>query len=162
MLNYAKQHPEIEWIFKPHPLLRLGIQRSGFMSDAEIDKYYQEWESIASHCYDSDYQDLFLDSRAMITDCGSFLSEYGATGRPVIRLISSVNIRKPIAKLNELYESYYQVHDLEELRMTLELVVENGQDPAREKRLSALEKTGLGSVDASANIVAHLKEVFKR
>jgi len=160
MLEYAKSHPEIKWVFKPHPLLKCGAKLVGLMSDAEIDAYYAEWYRIAKVCDDSAYQDLFLDSCAMVTDCGSFLSEYGATGRPIIHLISSDNIRKPISRLANLYDTYYKVHNLTELEKVLRMVVEEGCDPNLEKRLSAVEDTGLGSINASENIVNHLRIVL--
>ena len=162
MLEYAKAHPEIKWVFKPHPLLKRGIKMVGLMSDEAIEAYYSEWRAVAAVSEDSNYQDMFLDSRAMITDCGSFLSEYGATGRPVIHLISAENIRRPISKLASLYDTYYKVHDQAELKETLGQVVEAGLDPARAKRLEALKESGLGSVCASENIISHLRKVLNR
>lgn len=162
MLEYAKSHPEIKWVFKPHPLLKRGIKLVGLMNDDEIDAYYTEWHHIAKVSEDSAYQDLFLDSCAMITDCGSFLSEYGATGRPIIHLISSDNIRKPISELANLYETYYKVQNLIELERTLKMVVEEGRDPNHKKRLQALNETGLGSINAAEKIVEHLRQELGR
>lgn len=162
MLDYAKAHPEVKWVFKPHPLLKRGIKMVGLMSDEEVEAYYAEWRKFATVSEDSNYQDMFLDSKAMITDCGSFLSEYGSTGRPVIHLISAENIREPISKLAALYDTYYKIHDLKELKDVLKDVVEEGLDPLRPKRLAAISETGLGSVYASENIINHLRKVLNR
>ena len=162
MLEYAKSHPEIRWAFKPHPLLKTGIRKARLMTDEEIDSYYEEWRKIAVVCEDADYQNLFLDSVAMITDCGSFLSEYGATRRPVIHLISSDNTYQPISLLAGLYDTYYKAHDLDGLKAMLASVIERGEDPMRERRVAALMKTGLTGGSASENIVRHLCEILKR
>ena len=132
------------------------------MNDAEIDQYYKEWEKISVSCYDGEYQDLFLDSYVMITDCGSFLSEYGATGRPIIWMICAENIRRPIPEFSDLFDSYYKVHNVYELTQALERIVEGNQDPDKEKRLLALDRIGLRSVNASENIVNHLRRELCR
>jgi hypothetical protein len=162
MLKYAQANTEIRWIFKPHPQLRYGIKRAGIMSDEEIDAYYSEWSRIGTICEDSDYQDLFLDSFAMITDCGSFLSEYGATKRPIIHLISADNTYKPISSLIDLYDTYYKVHNISELGNTLRMVIEQGEDPMRERRVEALKSTGMIGFNASNAIIGHLRnQLFK-
>jgi hypothetical protein len=157
ILEYAKANPEIKWVFKPHPQLRYGIKRAGLMSDEEIDTYYSEWRRIGTVCEDSDYQELFLDSFAMITDCGSFLSEYGATERPIIHLISSDNKYKPLLSLTGLYDTYYKVHNTNELITTLKMVIERREDPMRERRVEALKSTGMIGVNASEEIIRHLR-----
>jgi hypothetical protein len=157
ILEYAKSNPEIKWVFKPHPQLRYGIKRAGLMSDEEIDAYYSEWRRIGTVCEDSDYQELFLDSFAMITDCGSFLSEYGATERPIIHLISSDNKYKPLSSLTGLYDTYYKVHNTNELITTLKMVIERREDPMRERRVEALKSTGMIGVNASEEIIRHLR-----
>lgn len=162
MLEYAKSNPEIKWVFKPHPQLRYGIKRAGLMSDEEIDAYYSEWRRIGTVCEDSDYQELFLDSFAMITDCGSFLSEYGATERPIIHLISSDNKYKPLSSLICLYDTYYKVHNTNELSTTLRMVIERREDPMLERRVEALKSTGMIGRNASEEIIRHLSNYLSQ
>lgn len=162
MLEYAESHPEIKWVFKPHPILRGLLSKLGVMSKEEVDDYYSRWERIGLACYDSDYQNLFLESRAMITDSGSFLPEYGSTGRPVIRLICSKNKHVPPKAAREVYDTYYNVHNLEEMQDVFKLVVEKGEDPKRDARLTAIHSSGLASHKASLQIMAYLGKTFAR
>ena len=162
MLRYAEAHPEIKWVFKPHPILRGLLSEFGVMSKAEVDDYYQRWERIGLACYDSDYQNLFLESRAMITDSGSFLPEYGSTGRPVIRLLCSKNKHVPPRAAKDVYDTYYQARNLPELRLALQLVVEGCEDPMREERLRAIRAAGLASENASQQIIVYLLSAFGR
>ena len=162
MLRYAEAHPEIKWVFKPHPILRGLLSEFGVMSKAEVDDYYQRWERIGLACYDSDYQNLFLESRAMITDSGSFLPEYGSTGRPVIRLLCSKNKHVPPRAAKDVYDTYYQARNLPELRLALQLVVEECEDPMREERLRAIRAAGLASENASQQIIVYLLSAFGR
>lgn len=162
MLEYAEAHPEIKWVFKPHPVLKRTLKESELMTEAEIADYYGRWAKIALVSTDADYQDLFLESRALITDCGSFLPEYGSTWRPVIRLISSRNRHIPPKAAKRVYDTYYNVHNLDELRATLKLVVEDRQDPNHDIRIAAVKAANLAGEDASRNIVGYLLKTFGR
>ena len=37
ILEYAKKHPEIKWIFKPHPSLKLRLETQKIMTNEEIE-----------------------------------------------------------------------------------------------------------------------------
>ena len=162
ILEYAERHPEIKWIFKPHPLLRRSILECGKMTKDEVDSYYERWNKIAQVSLDGNYQELFLESRAMITDCGSFLPEYGSTGRPIIRMICAHNKHIPPAAPKKVYDTYYQVHNVEELLNAFKLVIEDGKDPKLEERMEAIREAGLYATNASRNIIDYILKMFGR
>ena len=153
ILEFAKSHPEINWVFKPHPGLRTTLVRAKFMSESEVEGYYREWESIGTACYTADYVKLFLSSRAIITDCGSFLTEYAATGRPIIRLLRNDAFYEPHPSLKKLYATYYEARSKAELGRLLKLVVLNGKDPLREIRQLEARNAGLIKEDSAVEIV---------
>ena len=95
ILDFAKKHREVRWIFKPHPRLKSELEVTGVWSKEKIDQYFNEWETIGESCYSSDYQELFVNSDVMLTDCGSFLTEYACTGNPIIRMISPLLTLSP-------------------------------------------------------------------
>lgn len=159
ILDYAKRHPEFNWIFKPHPVLREWIKSSGLMTQAEVDEYFSAWAKIGTVCEDGDYQDLFLDSRAIITDCGSFLTEYGATGRPVIHLICPENSYNPTFLIKSLYETYYKVHDLNEMYAAFEMVLEKREDPNFDQRLREARNAGILNSNAAHATIAYLADL---
>ena len=160
MLDYAKSHSEIKWAFKPHPVLRGALIKSGVMSKGEVDDYYSAWDAVGESCYDGNYVDLFKRSRMLVTDCASFLTEYACTGKPIVRLVSPVAISQPGELNGELYSTYYQVHTPEELEPMLDKIVVRREDPNREARLSAAKAMNLTGVDAAGNIVTHLKNLI--
>lgn len=157
--DYAEHHPEIEWVFKPHPSLYRTLCAWGCMTREEVDAYYDRWKEIGSVCTDGDYAGLFAKSDAMITDCGSFLSEYGATGKPIIHLLSKRNTVVPPEVIARVYGTYYQAHDVAELSGWLATVLERGEDPKREERQAALRDAGFLSTNAAENIVRYLRRV---
>ncbi len=149
LLDYAKSHPEIKWIFKPHPLLKKALTDFGIMSEKEADKYYEEWGNIGIKYESGDYLGLFEKSKMMITDCSSFLGEYFITGKPLIHLMSEKSQFR--MSDNPILKAYYKANNSEELKCLLETVPQN--DYMRDLRLSTLETAGLKDVSASKNIL---------
>ncbi len=127
--------PETVWVFKPHPMLRQSILKSGLMNEEEMNDYYESWNDVGM-IYDSgDYFDLFKTSDMMITDCGSFLAEYLPSHKPLVRLINEDSCR--LDKLGEmLSECFYNVHNKDELFSIFNELVVRRNDYLREKRSS--------------------------
>lgn len=157
ILEYAKKHPEVHWVFKPHPDFRwAGYNHLG---KDFIDKYYDEWAKIGDIYEKGDYYGLFQKSRCLITDCGSFITEYFVTGNPVIHL------RNPKATdyngLNDVVkEVYYKVWNQDELKKVLDLIIEQKQDPLKQKRKILFDELGLEKLNASRKIIKDLKRCF--
>lgn len=151
ILDFAKRHPEINWLFKPHPALKHRLKVLKLMTDEEIEAYWEEWNKTGLVYESGDYLDLFSESYAMITDCGSFLTEFLMTKQPVIHLVSktSVGFNPSVQKI---VKSYYQAHNLEELENYLEDVVINRNDPRKSERLAVMDELGLKDNYCAKNI----------
>jgi len=151
ILDFAKNHPEFNWVFKPHPNLAATLVSENIMSEEEVKDYYSQWEEIGIKYEGFDYIEMFQNSRLLITDCGSFLAEYMPSKNPVILLHSNL-----AAKYNFLAEKvtkyYYKASNLEELKHLLEEVLISGIDKNRENRLKMLDELHL-AVNASENIL---------
>ena len=158
ILSYAVAHPEFKWVFKPHPMLKTALVDSGAWTLTEVSSYYSEWARIGEVCDEGDYMRLFARTSLMITDCGSFLAEFGATGQPIIHLMAKRNKLKPCAPSQKLFSTYYEVGTLDELHSCLQMLLEKGEDPLRESRQAALKDANLGGVNASQSI----KDFFDR
>lgn len=153
ILSYAKCHTEFQWIIKPHPALFRHLVKCGIWSQQEADEYLGEWEKIGHVCMDGNYCPLFLESSAMITDCASFLTEYGATGKPIIRLMCPHEVLRPISFMAKLYATYYEVHTIPEMLAAFTEVLEKGNDYKREERLQEVKKARLANSCAARNIL---------
>ncbi len=149
MLEYAKTHPEIKWIFKPHPLLFKALTDNNLMTKEEAENYYNEWGKIGIKYESGDYLGLFEKSKMMITDCSSFLGEYFMTQNPLIHLMSQSpqfnNSENPILK------TFYRAYNLDELKSLLETLPKN--DTMHDLRAEIFEKSGLKENCASQKIV---------
>lgn len=161
ILEYAKQHPEIKWVFKPHPTLKTALKRIGWTDD-EINNYYSEWEKIGISCYTADYLDLFKQSKALITDCGSFLLEYFCTGKPLIHLKSAFCQSKPYPFMQEIFDTFYQVKSNNELYNIFDEILLKNNDPLIDERNKLLNKNNLTNNYTAQKIIDDLYgEIFK-
>lgn len=160
ILEYAKTHPEMNWVFKPHPVLYRTVIEKGLMTQTEIDAYYEAWGRLGRVCDSCDYQQLFEEATTMITDCGSFLTEFGATGKPIVHLISARAKIHPMKPSQELYSTYYQVHNPDEMYKIFEIVLEKQEDPNKKIRQAAVRKAGLQGNYAAKNIMDFFDKEF--
>lgn len=160
ILEFAKKHPELNWIFKPHPLLKSALITNKYWSEKEVDDYYNEWDKIGLKYESGDYFDLFQKSYAMITDCGSFLGEFFMTKMPVIRMVSpdAVECYDFIEKIISLY---YNAHNEEELKNYLQDIIINKNDPKKQQRLEMYRALGLENNFCAKNIIDDIKKELK-
>jgi hypothetical protein len=139
-LNLAKSNNEIYWIFKPHQKLIHYCEEIGFMSGEEILDYYNEWDNLPNaEYYDgSDYFSLFLDSDALITDCGSFLAEYLPSKKPILLLVNEKSVGyNEIGQ--KLVDSYYKARINSDIENFVSSVVLGEDDFLEEERMKNYE-----------------------
>lgn len=160
ILEFAKQHPDIKWVFKPHPRLKCELKNTGVWSDSEVDAFYAEWAKVGIVCETPDYIEHFQRSSAMITDCGSFLTEYSCMDKPLIRLYYHKDNLPPNPILEKLYRTFYYAHNNEELKELLESVICQHQDPNKAARHEEVVRVGLNSSDASRRIINYLHSLL--
>ena len=89
MYEYAKAHPEISWVVKPHPnLSHAAVGKKVFPSHQAFEEYMQKWDDLpnAQVYTGAYYQAIFATSDGMIHDSGSFIAEYQYVDKPMIFL----------------------------------------------------------------------------
>lgn len=83
ILELPVMFPNINFIFRPHPLLFTTLINSNIWSNEEVDNYIQLLkERGVEYSVGGNYFDLFLKCDAIINDCGSFTVEWLYTGKP--------------------------------------------------------------------------------
>ena len=99
--EFAKAHPEISWVVKPHPYLHHAAVAEGIFPSVEaVKEYFQAWDDLpnAQVYTGAYYQAIFATSDGMIHDSGSFIAEYQYVDKPMIFLT------REGGKFNELGE----------------------------------------------------------
>lgn len=146
-----EQYPDIRFVFKPHPdiglhlrkLEKKGIQHS--ISSEDYERYVQRWEEHDNGFVymGSDYITLFKHTDCLITDCGSFTSEWMPSKKPCIYLINPEN-DKPLDIYNDLgrkiLDSYYCCNNRQEIESAFQNVVVHGNDSKYGHRMDVLDR----------------------
>lgn len=79
----VKYKDEVQWSFKPHPLLKTKLNSHPDWGKTRTDQYYAFWEqSEYTQLDDGEYIELFLTSDAIIHDSASFIFEYLLMEKP--------------------------------------------------------------------------------
>ena len=158
----AKNNPNINWIYKPHPGLICWIEKTKFMTKIEYQKYLEKWYTLpnAKIVTDGNYFDTFFESDALVTDSISFLFEYLPTKKPIIYIDSKRGCdfnetTKPIVK------SYYKVTTNEEIENIIKKVVKDGNDYKYKERMKHLKNFIDNKTPAGKNIAKYLRNILE-
>lgn len=82
-LSLPKKYPEIDFVFRPHPLLFTTLINEKIWSVEEKEEYIKRLsENGIVYSQEGSYLDLFSECDAIINDCGSFTIEWLYTGKP--------------------------------------------------------------------------------
>lgn len=157
ILNWAKKHPNLNWVFKPHPRFKYALINNKIMTEDEVEQYYNEWKNIGTCYYDGSYFDLFKNSKCLITDCGSFLIEYLPTKQPVIHLRNPKGVDYiPSNKI--VMQAYYDIWDTDGLEKAMEELLVKNKDTKKEERVEVLKQLNISSYDSTEKIIDILKK----
>ena len=102
--------------------------------------------------------DLFRQSYAMITDCGSFLTEYLVTENPLIHLISEKFTNNPLT--GQIDDTYYQAHNNDEMYKFLEDVIIKRNDYKKDARTELLQKLNLKNISGGKRIINDILNII--
>ena len=143
MYEFAKAHPEISWVFKPHPnLLFSAVEEKIFPSAETFKEYLQAWDKLPNALFYTGayYQDIFATSDGMILDSCSFIVEYQFVDKPMIFLTREGEKFNELGR--EILKASYLVdgQNLDEIATTMQKVFIEGKDDKAAKRKAVFDK----------------------
>lgn len=132
---------KVQITFKPHPLLRIKLEKDLNWGLEKTAIYYSKWDNLENgQLENGDYVALFLTSDALIHDCGSFMAEYLITGKPALFMIRKESIMEQWSTFgNQAIEVHYQSRNRQQLVDFIENVVVSEQDVMKGKRAKFVE-----------------------
>lgn len=143
MYDFAKEHPEISWIVKPHPNLLFSAVNSGVFSSVEtFEEYLKAWNDLpnAQVYTGAYYQAIFATSDGMIHDSGSFIAEYQYVDKPMIYLTRDTQKYNELGE--EILKASYLVdgQDLDGIAAMMQRVFIEGDDYKAAERRAVFDK----------------------
>lgn len=137
-IKLPQLYSNIDFVFRPHPLLFNNLLEKRIWSKAQIDDYLTRMLLSPNMKYDhsGDYFDLFVNSDAMIHDCGSFTGEYLFTEKPCCYMLKSrQQIQKDFQPMGqECLKHYYKAYSQQDIIEFIEKVVIKEIDPLKNAR----------------------------
>lgn len=139
-LDLPQMYPQIDFVFRPHPLLFITLSQKELWGKEKVKKYIDKITSYSNVEFQNggDYFDTFVNSSAIIHDCSSFLMEYLYTGHPACFLLrSNESIKEIFTPIGEkCLEKYYKAFNKEDIISFIDNVVLLGNDPLKQDRIS--------------------------
>ena len=132
MLYLARLHSEdCQFCFKPHPLLYQRLCEHPDWGPNRTDDYWNSWaHGRNTFICETDYEQLFIWSDALIHDCNSFLAEYIVLNKPALFLIHDQMVNTRLNNAGQrFYRSHYQANSKNQIESFINNVVIHQIDP---------------------------------
>ena len=144
MFDFASKHTDSEFLLRPHPLAFDNFLKTGRMTAEEIAAYKQKCQDMPNVQLDrrKEYLDSFATADILVSDLSGVVVDFAVTGKPIIYCTPEQKFNKSCEKLKD---SYYVVHNQQELEETLEMLIA-GSDPKKKDRERAVKEV-LGTCD---------------
>lgn len=142
MLELAyKYKDKVQFVFKPHPLLKDALINLEGWGKERTNAYYNAWENgVNTAIAEGEYIDLFNSSDAMINDSASFTFEYLYMNKPCLFLSNYDRQRDANEAALKAFDSWYHATTETEIEKFIEDVVIAGKDMMKDKRKTFYEE----------------------
>ena len=162
-LKLPDMYPDIDFVFRPHPLLYPTLCRDDIWGKKKTDEYFAKIESKPNMIWQNggDYFDTFVNSDGMIHDCASFILEYLFTGHPCCYMLHNEHeIEDIFMDLGKnCLKQYYQAFNEQQILNFIDNVIIAGKDPLKKSRQEYADKSlKINYPHVSDAIIKHIKE----
>lgn len=142
MLELAEKYKDkVQFVFKPHPLLKNNLYQHPVWGKDRTDAYYETWANGENMAIaEGEYIDLFNSSDAMINDSASFTFEYLYMNKPCLFLSNYDRQKDANVAALKAYDSWYHATTETEIEKFIEDVVIAGKDMMKDKRKAFYEE----------------------
>jgi hypothetical protein len=161
-LKLPEIYPDIDFIFRPHPLLFVNLKKDDVWGKEKTDAWLNNLlkNKNVSYSDGGDFNEILIDSDAMIHDCGGFIIDYLFTTYPCCymqkkdRTIDAEFTLFP----KQCLKQYYKAYEEEDIKDFIDNVVIRNNDPLKTKRNEFYHKNLYQEHDASEKILLDIKK----
>lgn len=139
LLDYAESHPNMDFLFRPHPLALDNFLQTGEMTQQEVDAFCSRIEALPNVSLDTqkEYFSTMWGASVLITDVSGIMAEYFAMDKPMIYCSSNMPLT-PSPHTKRMLEGCYCVENSQGLIACLEQLAA-GQDPLAQVRKQIIQ-----------------------
>ncbi len=126
ILELPDLFPEVDFVFRPHPLLFTNLINYKYWSEQQVADYIDTLQKKGiAYSHGGDYFDLFANSDAIVHDCGSYITEWLFTGKPCCFVAKDNSIFKFFTALgNECIKHYTVAYSRQQIIDFIKNIVE--------------------------------------
>jgi hypothetical protein len=143
-LKLPEIYKNIDFVFRPHPLLFYNLKSHGIWNEIKIKLYLEKLHSLENLVHDEEtsYMELFANSDGLIHDCGSFTAEYLFTEKPACYLLNESGGHEEFTFLGEncLDQHYLARSEGEILAFIDGVIIQENDYKKNNRHFFALEK----------------------
>lgn len=143
-LKLFKKYPNIDFVFRPHPLLWINLENNKIWNKKQIDTYIKKVQSFKNVEFQNGgaYLDTFVNSDALIHDCGSFSAEYLFVNKPCCFLLKNQKMLEQNSNAfhKQCLDLHYSAYNEQEIIDFIENVVLQNQDSKSADREAFVKK----------------------
>lgn len=138
LLEYMKEHQELELIIRPHPLMFKVVVETGIMKEEAVEQLKLAINKSSNVYLDESksYIETLIKADALISDFSSLLTEYFVTGKPVIYCDSADGFN---AEALLMYKTLYHAGKWQDIAENMEKIA-SGSDNQWENRQKVIEQ----------------------
>lgn len=162
-LELPKLYPEIDFVFRPHPLLFINLRKRDSWGEKRTEKYLFDIQSNKNLIYSDggEYFNIFASSDALIHDCGSFLPEYFYTDSPQYYILKDKHSidKEFLPSGKQILENVYKGFSKKDILNFIDNVVIRKNDHMKQSRLDFANKhIKVNYPNVSDIIIKYIKE----
>ena len=156
-ISIVKKHPELKFVFRPHPLMFGEILSKGLMTDDEISEYLLLLDSLSVK-YDKDLplEESLKRTDVLITDFSSIIIQFYLTGRPIIYCESCIEMNEIFQKMKK---GMYIVNDVNDFINEVDKLSDNN-DCLKKERVKIIRSDFSIHKNATSNILKMIKNDY--
>lgn len=166
MLDLAEKYKDkVQFVFKPHPLLKNALYNLEGWGKERTDAYYKTWaEGANTTIAEGEYIDLFNSSCAMINDSASFTFEYLYMNKPCLFLSNYDRQKDANVAALKAYDNWYHATTDAEIEKFITNVVIAGNDTMKDKRKAFYQEVLLppNGCSVAENIINDIKKALNK
>lgn len=163
-LELPKLYPSIDFIFRPHPLLYPTLAQKSMWGKEKTERYFQAIQAHPNITYQNggDYFPTFATANGIIHDCGSYVSEWVYTHKPMCFMLKcEENIDKFFMKNGaDVLRRSYLAYSAEDIKHFIEEVIIKENDSKQQLTAEISKEVMFNYPNATACAFNHIKSAL--
>lgn len=154
LFDYAEKHPDVDFLFRPHPMALDNFVSTGEMTQTDADAFRKKCSDAPNLSLDieKEYAPSFWNSSVLVSDLSSIIPEFFITGKPIIYCNTKQSQQNFLPYFQKILDANYVVNDKKQLCEAID-TLKAGCDPKAELRHTLIAELFGNTLNHSAELI---------